>query len=149
MSNPIGYTGRFRYSDQCPDAVEPWWGPDDDIKDVAAELRELVEGELRPEAVEIEAVQHLKCPDYDVLAAVFMLPSPPWPTDENQHWAWILYWEDDSEINVVEHPDRETALQAFFDHVAFREAEGERYDYVVEPRRPRTAMPPGWKPQQA
>jgi hypothetical protein len=40
-------------------------------------------------------------------------------------------------------------VAAFFQHVEFYEAVGERYDYVVEPRRPRTAMPPGWKPPHA
>jgi hypothetical protein len=151
MSNPPDYAGVFRYSDQYPDAVERWWEPEDDLEDVAAELRELIDDELRvtptsTPAAEFEAHQYIECPDYQVRAAVFMLPSPPWATQENQRWAWVLFWEDDSELNVVEHLNREAAVVAFFRHVAFCEIDGRRYDYVVNPRDPRTAMPPGWKP---
>ncbi|WP_394622362.1 hypothetical protein JNUCC0626_50365 (plasmid) [Lentzea sp. JNUCC 0626] len=150
MPNPFGYAGVFRYSDQYPKAVEPWWEPDDNLEDVADELRELTYDELTsPTAAEFEAHRDIERSDYRVRAAVFMLPSPPWPVKEGQRWAWILYWEDDSEINVVEHPDRDTAVAAFFAHVAFCEAEGTRYDYVVNPRQPKTAMPPGWKPRPA
>jgi hypothetical protein len=150
MTNPPGYTGVFRYSDKYPAAVTRWWHPDDDLEDVAAELRELIDEDLTPTAAEFEAFQNISCPDYEVRAAVFMLSSPPWMTDERQRWAWVLYWEDDNEINVVEHPDRDRAVDAFFAHVAFCEAEGDRdrYDYVVNPRQPRTAMPPGWKPRR-
>jgi hypothetical protein len=151
MSNPFGYAGIFRYSDQYPEAVEPWWEPGDELKDVAAELRELIDGEFSTTTpvAEFEAHRNVESSDYRVRAAVFMLPSPPWAMQEGQRWAWILYWEDDSEINVVEHPDRDAAVAAFFAHVAFCEAEGTRYDYVVNPRQPKTAMPPGWKPRHA
>lgn len=148
-SNPPGYTGTFRYSDQYPDAVTPWWDPHDDLDDVAAELRELIHKEQTPAATVFEAFQNTGCPDVEVHAAVFMLPSPPWPTKKNQYWTWILYWKDDSGVNVVEHPDKDAAVDAFFKHIAFCEIDGNRYDYVTDPRNPRTAMPPGWKPQQA
>jgi hypothetical protein len=147
MPNPPGYAGVFRYSDKYPIAVTPWWEPGNDIRDVAAEIREMLDDALTPTAAEFEAFQNIRCPDYEVRAAVFMLSSPPWTAAADQRWAWILYWEDDSEINVVEHPDQETAVAAFFAHVAFCEAEGKRYDYVVDSRQPRTAMPPGWKPR--
>jgi hypothetical protein len=147
MPNPPEYVGVFRYSDQYPEAVVPWWEPKDDLEDVAAELRELIDKELTPTAAEFEAFQNTSSPDFEIRAAVFMLPSPPWTAEQNQRWAWILYWEGDSELNVVEYPNRDAAVAAFFKHVAFCERDGRPYDYVVNPREPRTAMPPGWKPQ--
>lgn len=144
--NPPGYTGVFRYSDEFPQSVTPWWDAEDDVEDIGGELRYLVDRELTsPRAVVFVAHLDDGCPDYRVRAAVLLLPSPPWPTENNQ--AWVVFWEGDSEVNVVEHPDRDSAVEAFFAHVSLCEAEGEMYDYVVNPQKPQTAMPPHRRPR--
>lgn len=160
-SNPVGYAGTFRYSDHFPDAVLPWWSDaatdlvdaggdsDDVLSAISTDLYDEVTRELdsSESAAEFEAHTSSSCPDVVVRAFVLQLFNPPWaPTDKGPQRAWILFWEDGGEFTIVEHADREHAVKAFFAHVALREKEGDRYDYVVDPRQRRTAMPPGFTP---
>lgn len=144
MPNPNGYTGIFRYSDQYPDATQAWWADTDDLEDVIGELRWLIDDELTsPLAAELVAHRESFAPGYRTRAAAFWLPRPPWATTDPRGGVWLLYWEGDSTFNVVEYPTRDEAVAAFLAHVAHWEAEGEPYDFVAEPQRRRTALPPG------
>jgi hypothetical protein len=137
----------FRYSHHHPETVRPWWEPGECVTEIAETVRGSVLDELDASvpAADLEAHLDSGCSGVIVRAAVLPLPDPPW-FPAGRRGSWILFWEDGSGFTVVEHPDRDAAIEAFLAHVVGREAEGSPYDYVVDPGHRRTAWPPGLRP---
>lgn len=152
-ANPIGYTGRFVFSDHHPDAETECWFPipvadddddlaeDDHLIEVREKLLDLVVNR-NPHSETFKALLATP-PDTEAYAVVTQVDAAP----GHESTVWVLLWVDDNELTVVEHDDRTSAVAAFRHHISVREQPGgpyDMYDFVPDPDKLRTALPPGF-----
>lgn len=80
-------------------------------------------------------------PGFDTRAAVALLRGCDWSDDPDRSSWVVLMIKDDESITVIEYPSEEEAFTAFKNHVDHQDAVDDRYDYVYQPSRRRTAWP--------
>lgn len=136
-----GSAGLLRFTDatEFTDAPRgPWWPDDvDGFRDAVLDEADGFCGERV-----LAAYTANTGPDIRIEAVAVELIDAPW---EPEPWtrAWALIIRNDGELTVIEYTTEAGTTVALLDHVRTREATGDRYDYVVDPRHPRTALPPG------
>jgi hypothetical protein len=123
MDTLLGFGGLLRYSDddRFTDVARVDWSPDDE-EDLKEQVRLVLDDE--------DSVR-------------WMALDCGWPWSDDPHdYSWVvLIIKDDESITVIEYPSEQMALAAFKDHVDHQDAAGDRYDYVYQPLRRRTAWP--------
>jgi hypothetical protein len=141
MDTLLGSGGLLRYSDddRFTDVARVDWSPDDE-EDLKEQVRLVLDDE--------DSVRWMaRCdgsglvPGFDTRAAVALDCGWPWSDDPHDYSWVVLIIKDDESITVIEYPSEQMALAAFKDHVDHQDAAGDRYDYVYQPLRRRTAWP--------
>lgn len=127
---------RFSDAEEFTDLPRgPWWP--DDVDDFRADIDDRVGlGEMV-----LQARADLGCPDVDVRATVLRMLAPPWANDPDSAADTLVIHSHDG-LTVLSYPDAVSALAAFHQHVATRQAAGDAYDYVTAGGPRRTSWPP-------
>lgn len=128
---------RFTDAEEFADLPRgPWWP--DDVDDFRADVDDRVGlGEMV-----LQARADLGCPDVDVRATVLRMLAPPWANDPDSVADELVIHSHDG-LTVLSYPGAASALAAFHQHVATRQAAGDAYGYVTAAAR---AAPPGHPP---